>query len=491
MTNVKVFEGLPFYIGTGSKISEDKLADVQNAIFRRTRDVHEWYSRYYKGVCVKKAINDDASGAILNVNMTYAYNAYFKFLHQSLASLRDSFRLTSSDYTVDTERPKMIMKSYLEALQNQNDLIANDAIFYGCAALLLDVDLKTSTPEPGILLNRVQSAKLIFDFEQPGSGLFTIRVTPELAYKYTFLSDYNRTSLYNKAIASAENVAEVRVFVGDLVVNDVLDSYIAIIFQKRVIYAEKDRALTSLRAVSINDKNTDFSPIYTVLKASEISKDVYKLVFNYNDKVTNPIRTGQWNLDADAWEEAERTKYLKLSPVGNSTLATLLPGELDINGLIAIQSSVQTLSQQATGLNEYTLGESGGSVRTMGEAMMLADSASGILNILSNKLKQQLIIPTLADILEILKISLANYSDIFDESLSIDADLAKDQQEANLLLNLINMPMFGAVIQGLQGPQAIQLFRWILEKLHISGTSSVFDSLISNTIPNNNNTNTK
>ena len=118
--------------------------------------------------------------------------------------------------------------------------------------------------------------------------------------------------------------------------------------------------------------------------------------------------------------------------------------------------------------------------------MMLADSASGILNIMSNKIKQQLIIPCLADILEILKIALEGQTDIFDASLYVDTDIAKDQQEANLLLSLINMPMFGAVIQGLQGPQALQLFRWILEKLHISGTSSVFDSLITNAVSNEN-----
>ena len=61
-------------------------------------------------------------------------------------------------------------------------------------------------------------------------------------------------------------------------------------------------------------------------------------------------------------------------------------------------------------------------------------------------------------------------------------DIAKDQQEGQMLLSLINMPMFGAVIQSLQGVQAVQLFRWILEKLHITGTESVFDSIIENTV---------
>lgn len=119
--------------------------------------------------------------------------------------------------------------------------------------------------------------------------------------------------------------------------------------------------------------------------------------------------------------------------------------------------------------------------------MMLADSASGILNILSNKLKQQLILPILQDILEILKVTTQNQTDLFHDSLSVDTDIAKDQQEVNMLLSLINMPMFGAVIQGLQPMQAIMLFRWILEKLHITGTQSVFDSIIDNTLNNTSN----
>ena len=49
-------------------------------------------------------------------------------------------------------------------------------------------------------------------------------------------------------------------------------------------------------------------------------------------------------------------------------------------------------------------------------------------------------------------------------------------------MSLINMPMFGAVIQGLDSVQALQLFRWILEKLHISGTASVFDTLTTNAV---------
>lgn len=479
---VETFEGLPFYIGTGTRISDDELPMVQNAIGRRCRDVSEWRTRYYKGKEVRKAIHDETAGAVQNVNMMYAYNAYFKFLHQSLMSLRDSFRLTTSDYTVDVERPTAVLKSYLDAVQTQNDLLVDDAITFGCAAMLLDINIDTDEPQPGILINRVKSAKLIYDFEQPGSGLFTIRVTPELAFKYTFLSEYNRQILYNRAIASAEAVAEIRVFIGDLVVNDKLDTYVAIVFQRRVIYAERGRDLTVLRAVSINDRNDDFSPIYTVLKASELSRDVYKLIFEYNEEVVNPIRTGQWNLDAQAWDEAKRTRYMKLSPVGSTQLNALLPGNLDVNGLVQIQQGIQTLSQEATGLNDYTLGQSQGSVRTAAEAMMLGDSASGILNILSNKIKAQLILPMLSDILEILKIAMQGVTDIFDESLTVDTDIAKDQQEANMLMSLINMPMFGAVIQGLDSVQALQLFRWILEKLHISGTSSVFDSLITNVV---------
>ena len=111
----------------------------------------------------------------------------------------------------------------------------------------------------------------------------------------------------------------------------------------------------------------------------DMKSDMNTVNFNTqdNNKITN--------------KEAEITKYLKLPSTYTSQLGALLPGQLDVNGLISIQTSTQLLSQQATGLNEYTLGESGGSVRTLGEAMMLADSASGILNILSNKIKQQLI----------------------------------------------------------------------------------------------------
>ena len=486
----EVFEGLPFFIGTGTRVSEDNLQNVQNAIGARCRDISNWRNRYDKGLRIRKAIQDDEAGAVKNVNMQFAYNAYFKFLHQSLFSLRDSFRISTNDYRVDVERPTTIVRSYLEALQNQNDLMTDDAITYGCVALLLDVNLDTDTPKPEILINRVKAAKLVYDFEQPGSGLFTIRVTPELAYQYTFLPEYRRDQLYNKALSSAETVAEVRVFIGDLVVDKKLDTYIAIIYNRQVIYAEKNRTLTVLRAVSINDRNDDFSPIYTILRSSEISQDVYKLIFEYNEEMANPIRTGQWNLDSSAWDEARRTRYLKISPLGSSQLVPLLPGQLDINGLTGIQNQIQQLSQQATGLNEYTKGESGGSVRTAAEAMMLADSASGILNIFANKIKQQLILPALSDILEILKISLNEYSDIFPEALFIDTDVAKDQQEGNMLMSLINMPMFGAVIQGLDSTQALQLFRWILEKLHISGTSSVFETLMNNT-NNSNNTNSQ
>lgn len=490
MTQVKTFNGLPFFIGTGTKVSTERdLALVQSALYRRLRNVQEWYTRYRKGREIRDAINNKEQGVIKNVNMTYAYNAYFKFLHQSLLSLRDSFRLTSSNYKDDLDRPTEVLKGYLDALQSQNDLLIDDAIKYGCATLVLDVNMETGTPLPDILLNRVKSAKIVYDYEQPGPGIFTIRVTPELAFSYTFLSDYRRMELFNHATADAEAVAEIRVFIGDLVVNNKLDNYLIIVFRRQVIYAEKGRDLTTIRSISINDKNDDCSPIYPVLTASELSRDVYKILFDYSDKNVNPIRTGPYSLDAKAFKEAEITKYLKLPSTYTSQLGALLPGQLDVNGLISIQTSTQLLSQQATGLNEYTLGESGGSVRTLGEAMMLADSASGILNILSNKIKQQLILPALSDILEIMKFALKGISDIFPESLQIDVDIAKDQQESNVLLSLINMPMFGAVIQGLQPVQALMLFRWILEKLHISGINSVFDDMITNTINSNNNNN--
>ena len=114
--------------------------------------------------------------------------------------------------------------------------------------------------------------------------------------------------------------------------------------------------------------------------------------------------------------------------------------------------------------------------------MLLADSASGIMNIISNKLKQRLILPILQDILEVLKVATAEISDIFDESLYIDMDIIKDQQEANTLVSLISMPMFGSVIQAMDSVQSLQLLRWILEKLHISGTESIFNTLITNVI---------
>lgn len=484
---VKTYDGLPFFIGTGQRISENKFAGVQSALYARLRNTQEWWTRYKKGVEVRKAKDDKEQGAIKNVNITYAYNAYFKFLHQSLLSLKDTFRVISTDYTVDKERPREILRTYLESLQSQNDLLIDDAILYGCASIVMDVNLNTENGLPDILVNRVKSAKIIYDYEQPGSGVYTIRITPEIAYKFDFLSDYNRLDLFNYAIADAERVSEIRVFTGELVVDGKLDNYVIIIFRRRVIYAEKGRDLTILHSVSINDKNNDCSPIYPVLKATELTKDVYKLVFDYNDKVVNPIRAGNWSFDSTVWETAKQTGYLELPATFVGQLQTLLPGELDIGGLVGIQQNTQILSQQATGLNEYTLGESGGSVRTFGEAMMLADSASGILNILSNKLKQQLILPILQDILEILKVTLADKTDIFDDSLSVDTDIAKDQQEVNMLLSLINMPMFGAVIQGLQPMQAIMLFRWILEKLHITGTQSVFDSIIDNTLNNTSN----
>lgn len=484
---VKTYDGLPFFIGTGQRIPESKFAGVQSALYARLRNTQEWLTRYKKGVEVRKAKDDKEQGAIKNVNITYAYNAYFKFLHQSLLSLKDTFRVTSTDYTVDKERPREVLRTYLESLQSQNDLLIDDAILYGCASIVMDVNLNTENGLPDILVNRVKSAKIIYDYEQPGSGVYTIRITPEIAYKFDFLSDYNRLNLFNYAIADAECVSEIRVFTGELVVEGKLDNYVIIIFRRRVIYAEKGRDLTILHSVSINDKNNDCSPIYPVLKATELTKDVYKLVFDYNDKVVNPIRAGSWSFDADTWQKANITGYLELPPTYVGQLQTLLPGQLDVGGLVGIQQSTQVLSQQATGLNEYTLGESGGSVRTFGEAMMLADSASGILNILSNKLKQQLILPILQDILEILKVTLADKTDVFDDSLSVDTDIAKDQQEVNMLLSLINMPMFGAVVQGLQPIQAIMLFRWILEKLHITGTQSVFDSIINNTLNNTSN----
>lgn len=236
---VKTYDGLPFFIGTGQRISENKFAGVQSALYARLRNTQEWLTRYKKGVEVRKAKDDKEQGAIKNVNITYAYNAYFKFLHQSLLSLKDTFRVISTDYTVDKERPREILRTYLESLQSQNDLLIDDAILYGCASIVMDVNLNTENGLPDILVNRVKSAKIIYDYEQPGSGVYTIRITPEIAYKFDFLSDYNRLDLFNYAIADAERVSEIRVFTGELVVDGKLDNYVIIIFRRRVIYAEK------------------------------------------------------------------------------------------------------------------------------------------------------------------------------------------------------------------------------------------------------------
>lgn len=160
MTDVKQFDGLPFFIDSGTRVSEDNLPDVQAAIERRTRGSREWLTRFTKGCEIRKSINSDEAGAVQNINMMYAYNAYFKFLHQSLLSLRDSFRLSTNNYRVDVERPTQVLKSYLEALQEQNDLLVNDAITYGCAAILLDININTGEPQPQIMVNRVKSAKL-------------------------------------------------------------------------------------------------------------------------------------------------------------------------------------------------------------------------------------------------------------------------------------------------------------------------------------------
>lgn len=489
MAKVEVYDGIPFFIGTGQRVSFEDLKEVTNAIYYRTKTISNWVDRYNKGEEVRRAIIDKEAGAVQNVNMTYAFNAYFKFLHQSLLSLRDTFRLSSNDFSVELERPTQIIKGYLEALQTQNDLLVNDAIIYGCASVLLDINTDTETPEPDILINHVKSAKIIYDYEQPGAGLFTIRVTPEMAHKLDFLPDVYKQELYNRAVTGMNSVAEIRVYVGELVVNGKMDDYVAIIFQRRVIYAEKGRALTSLRSVSIFDRNDDCSPIYSVLKASELNRDTYKMIMDYSNENVNPIRVASWNLNANTWEEAKRLRFMK-QPVPGGVITQLVPGPLDINGIVTISEGIRTLSQQATGLNEYTLGESGGSVRTAAEAMMLQDSAAGILNIFANKLKQQLILPILEDLLEILKVALGEITDLFPESLFIDTDIAKDQQEANILMSLINMPMFGAVIQGLDSVQALQLFRWVLEKLHISGTNSIFDVMIqnaANNLVNNNN----
>jgi len=477
---VRLYEGLPFFIGSGTQISKDELPQVQSAVEARQRNVSMWYNRAQKGIEVETAIKSESSGAVQNINMMYAYNAYQKFLTQSLLSLKDTFRLSTNNYQVDVERPTTILKNYIENLTLENNLLADDAILYGCAAICVDVNLDTTSQLPQVLMNRVRSKFLIYDFEQPGSAIFTIRVTPELAFKYDFLSDYWRQTLYNKAIASAASVAHLRVFVGELVVNGKLDNYVVIIYKRSVIYAEKNRFLTYVKAVSLYDKNNDFSPIYTVMKASEITRDNYKMIFDYNNELVNPIRIFPWAVSSEVWAEAQRTRILRTTQPNR--VDNLLPGELDVSGLTGIQQNLQQLAQQAAGLNDYTLGEATGSVRTFGEAMLLADSASGIMNIISNKLKQRLILPILQDILEVLKVATAEISDIFDESLYIDMDIIKDQQEANTLVSLISMPMFGSVIQAMDSVQSLQLLRWILEKLHISGTESIFNTLITNVI---------
>ena len=484
MTKTKQYDGLPFFIGSGTKIQKENIPNVQSAIYQRFRTIDVWMERYKKGREIEQAIKDKEQGVVKNVNLMYAYNAYQKFLQQSLLSLRDVFRLYSENFRVDVNRPTTIMKSYLDAITQQNDLLIDDAILYGCASILLDVDVDDDG-NPMILCNRIRSEKIIYDYEQPGVALFNIRITPEVAHKLDFLPDNYRQELFNRAVANAERVTKLNVFVGELVVDGKLDNYIALIYQRHVIYAEKNRALTSVRSVSLYDKNNDCSPIYTVLRASELSQDSIKMMFDYNDEIVNPIRSSNWKIDANAWEEAKRTRFLKLPTQAVGQIQTLLPGNLDVSSLLGVQDLYSNLAQQAAGLNEYTMGEASGSVRTYGEAMMLADSASGIMNILANKIKQKLILPILQDILEVLKITMAPpKSDIFPDDLQVDLDIVKDQQESNMLVSLINMPMFGAVIQGLNGIEALQLFRWILNKLHISGTESIFSTVIGNNINN-------
>ena len=155
MTNTKQYEGIPFFINSGTKVSDDKLPRVQSAVYARFRTIDVWMERYKKGQEVEKAIKDKQEGVVKNVNLMYAYNAYQSFLQQSLLSLRDSFRLFTDDFHVDIDRPTEILKSYLDAINTQNDLLIDDAILYGCSAILLDVDFDNNG-DPMILCNRVR-----------------------------------------------------------------------------------------------------------------------------------------------------------------------------------------------------------------------------------------------------------------------------------------------------------------------------------------------
>ena len=46
MTEVKQFDGLPFFINSGTRVSEEKFPEIQAAIERRTRGSREWLTRY-------------------------------------------------------------------------------------------------------------------------------------------------------------------------------------------------------------------------------------------------------------------------------------------------------------------------------------------------------------------------------------------------------------------------------------------------------------
>ena len=78
------YEGLPFFIHTGKSVSKKDLGAVESSIYARLRNTDIWRERYYKGCEVLKAIKDRGNGAVQNINMLYAYNAYQKYLTQHL-----------------------------------------------------------------------------------------------------------------------------------------------------------------------------------------------------------------------------------------------------------------------------------------------------------------------------------------------------------------------------------------------------------------------
>lgn len=487
---INLYEGIPLFIGTGTKIDKKDYPKITSAVIERLRFMPLWRSRNEKGIELLKAMQDEEEGSIKNIQLTRAFNAYKAFLKQSFASVEQSFRVTTDKTTTDVERPQKILGGYLKAINQDIGKITNDLITYGSCGILLDVAIEKEEL-PSILVNRIPQGKICYDFENKGACVFSVYLTPEELFKLDFIDQNLRNNVYGTSLRarlntrSSENsetykAIELRCFVGELVVNSKLDSYIAFIANGQVIYAERKRELTVARCESFNEKNTDFSPIFSVLKSAQFSQDTFKIIMDFIDETANPVITTSSERDAQAIAQAKRTKLLKLSQTALSQLGKLPEGQLDITSLTGLQQYIENLSRDSVGLNDYTLGNTQGTVRTLGEAMMLADSATGVLNEVADCFKVKVLLPVLKDILEILKEITKELFDIFPSELDIDLDLVKDSREAQIILQLTSSPMFSALINNLKPEQTIMFIRWMFQKMHIAGTSDLFDQVLNN-----------